>query len=84
MRALVRAKIPPSGALSEAEQDVLLRLASDAAQAGDTAMLKHLQTGDATRLSSAPRAALFQTLVAQPVQGVADLPRSAREADVAH
>lgn len=83
MQALVRAKIPPSGALSEAEQDVLLRLASDAAQAGDTAMLTHLQTGDATRLSSAPRAALFQTLVAQPVQGVADLPRSAREADVA-
>jgi len=60
--------------------DLVLHLASDAARAGDMAALQQLQTGDARRLTAGSRPALFQALVQQPIQALADLPRSAREA----
>jgi hypothetical protein len=80
---LVQARVPATGALSDAQQDLVLRLASAAAQAGDAAMLRQLQDTSAPRLSPGPRVALFQALTAPPVQGVADLPRSGREAEAA-
>jgi hypothetical protein len=83
LQMLANSQTPRGGALSGAQQDLVLRLAGAAAQAGDTALLHSLQTGDALRLSPGPRRSLFQLLVAQPVQGVADLPRSAREAEAA-
>jgi hypothetical protein len=80
---LVQVRVPATGALSDAQQDLVLRLASAAAQAGDAAMLRQLQDSSAPRLSPGPRAALFQALTAPPVQGVADLARSGREAEAA-
>ena len=83
LQMLVRAEVPGSGTLTDAQQDLVLRFAGAASQAGDAAALRALQDGLARRLTPGPRAALFQTLAAQPVQGVGDLPRSGREADAA-
>jgi hypothetical protein len=80
---LTQHRVPAAGALSDAQQDLVLRLASAASQAADMSVLRQLQGVAAPRLSPGPRAALFQALAAQPVQGVADLPRSAREAEAA-
>jgi hypothetical protein len=67
--------------LPQSDQDVLLRLAGAAAQAGDEAQLARLQS-QAGRLDG-HRAELFKMLVAPPVSGVGDLPRAAREAAAA-
>ena len=83
LQMLAHAQIFPGGTLSDSQQDLVLRLASAASQAGDAALLRVLQRGDARRLSPGPRATLFQMLVTQPVQAVADLPRSGREAEAA-
>jgi hypothetical protein len=80
LRTLMHVTMPPEGVLSEVQQDLVLHLASDAARAGDMAALQQLQTGDARRLTAGSRPALFQALVQQPIQALADLPRSAREA----
>ncbi len=79
LQALAHASMPAEGPLTEPQQDVLLRLASDAAQGGDMAVLQQLQAGDARRLTAGSRAALFQALVQQPIQALSDLPRAARE-----
>jgi hypothetical protein len=80
LKALARASLPAEGALTDAQQDVVLRLASAASEAGDMAYLLHMQTGDAARLVAGPRADLFAALATQPVHALADLPRSGREA----
>jgi hypothetical protein len=80
---LVQTHVPAGGALTDAQQDLVLRLASAAAQAGDAALLRQLQDTNASRLSPGTRAEVFQALTAQPVQGVADLARSGREAEAA-
>ena len=79
LRALAQASVPASGKLTDAQQDLVLRLASDASQAGDMAVLQELRAGDGARLSPGPRQELFRALTAQPVQSLGDLPRSARE-----
>jgi hypothetical protein len=79
LQALARASMPADGPLTEPQQDVLLRLASDAVRGGDMAVLQQLQAGDARRLTAGSRAALFQALVQQPIQALGDLPRAARE-----
>jgi hypothetical protein len=76
----VQASLPEKGGLTDVQQDLVLRLASAASEAGDVALMQQLQSGDATRLDAGPRAELFQALATRPVQGLADLPRSAREA----
>jgi hypothetical protein len=83
LQALVHASLPAAGALTESQQDLLLRLASAASEAGDIAFMQQLQSGDATRLAAGPRAQLFQALATRPIQAVGDLPRSAREAEAA-
>ena len=83
LQMLARAQIPAGGILSDSQQDLVLRLASAASQAGDAALLRAMQDGDARRLSPGPRMSLFQMLVTQPVQGVADLTRSGHEAEAA-
>jgi hypothetical protein len=81
LQSLVRVSMPPGGVLTDAQQDLVLHLASDAARAGDMAVLQQLQDGDAKRLTTGGRAALFQALSQQPIRALADLPRSAREAE---
>jgi hypothetical protein len=80
LQALAHLTMPPAGVLSDVQQDSVLHLASVAARAGDMAVLQQLQAGDARRLTSGNRAALFQALSQPPIQTLADLPRSAREA----
>ena len=77
--ALVARTVPGEGKLDDAQQRSLLRLATAAAQAGDSALLAQLRTRDLPRLSAGPVADLFRLLTADSVQGVADLPRAGRE-----
>ena len=81
--AYVAKAIPPSGPLDEGQARILLRLASAAAQAGDEAMLASLRQQDLARLPEGPSAAMFRMLTESPVRGVADLARSAKEAEAA-
>jgi len=83
LQALVHASLPASGTLTDSQQDLVLRLASAASEAGDMAFIQRMQSGDATRLAAGPRAQLFQALATQPIRAVGDLPRAAREADAA-
>ncbi len=68
---------PPTGALDGRQQDLLLRLAGAAAQAGDAVQLARIHT-EAPRITG-PRGEMFRLLVAAPVQGPADLARAAGE-----
>ncbi|MGI4944867.1 MAG: hypothetical protein ACRYHQ_30640, partial [Janthinobacterium lividum] len=71
------AAIPAAGPLDDGQQDLLVRLAGAAAQAGDAAQLGRLR-GQSARVGG-PRGEMFRLLVAAPVQGLADLPRAAGE-----
>lgn len=71
--------VPAQGTLTAAQEDVVLRQAGAAAQAGDDATLHRLQVGAGARLAAGPRRDLFRLLVSAPVQATADLPRAASE-----
>lgn len=71
--------VPATGALDAAQQTILLRLATAAAQAGDAAELRQLRDRDAARMTEGKLGDVFRLLVAEPVAGVGDLPRSAAE-----
>ncbi len=71
--------VPAQGALTAAQEDVVLRQAGAAAQAGDDTALRRLQTGAGARLAAGPRRDLFRLLTSAPVQAAADLPRAASE-----
>jgi hypothetical protein len=71
--------VPASGALDEQQARVLLRLAGAASQAGDEAILAGLRANDSERVPAGKTADLFKLLTAQPVRGVSDLSRSARD-----
>jgi len=79
LRALVDRTVPAEGKLSEAQQRGLLRLATAAAQAGDSAELALLRSHDLPRLAPGPIADLFRLLTSDSIQSVADLARSGRE-----
>lgn len=83
LREMVGRSVPPDGTLNDTEARVVLRLASAAAQAGDTALLMALRERDAARFPPGKLAEMFGILTAGPVQGVADLPRAAQEAKLA-
>ena len=70
--------IPANGPLSEAMQDIVLRQATSAMQANDTALLAELRHRYGTRLGGA-RADLFHLLAAGPLRSPSDLPRTATE-----
>ncbi len=75
--------VPAQGALTAAQEDIVLRQAGAAAQAGDDATLHRLQVGAGARLAAGPRRDLFRLLVSAPVQAAADLPRAASEVAMA-
>ncbi len=81
LASLAAKAVPPTGPLDVAAQDILMRQATAAAQAGDAGTMKVLAAAS-DRLTP-PRDALFRVLTAAPVTGVADLARSARELRVA-
>jgi hypothetical protein len=72
--------VPPDGPLAEAPANVLLRLASAAARAGDEALLARLRERELARMPAGKLADMFRLLTERPVQGVSDLPRAAKEA----
>ena len=76
LAALATKTVKQDGALDDAAQDVLVRLAGDASLAGDQARLAMLAPEQ--RLTG-KRADLFRLLTATPVGAPADLPRAARD-----
>jgi hypothetical protein len=83
LRAMVARDVPMEGPLSEAHAEMLLRLASAAAQAGDEATLSQVSARDAAGLPRGRAADMLRLLVEGPVQTPDDLPRARREAAVA-
>ncbi len=83
LRALATLTVPPQGVLDEGQQRVLLRLASAASQAGDDAALHRLRQDDGARMPGGEVGDMFRLLVAEPVRGVTDLSRSAKEVALA-
>ncbi len=75
--------VPPTGALDQALQRILVRYATAAAQAGDDATLTLLRTSDGPRMPSGAFGDMFRLLTAAPVRASADLPRAAREVTLA-
>jgi hypothetical protein len=75
--------VPPTGPLGEAPANVLLHLASLAAQANDEALLAQLRDRELPRMPPGKLADLMRMLTERPVQGVSDLPRAAQEAALA-
>ena len=77
LKLAVAKSVPASGALNEAQQDLVLREATAAVHAGDPDMLKRLKSYDG-RLKG-PRGDLFKVLTATAIESPDDLPRSAQE-----
>ena len=77
LASLAARSVPADGALDAGQQDILVRLASAQARAGDDAAL-HALGKEAARMSG-PRGDMFRLLTAAPVSGVGDLRRAAGE-----
>lgn len=75
--------VPSEGPLTETQAATLLRLATDASQAGDTPLLAALRDRDLTRLPPGQTADMLRLLTERPVQQPADLPRARREETLA-
>jgi hypothetical protein len=71
--------VPGEGKLDDAQRRTLLRLATAAARAGDTAALSELRRREGPRIGSGPLADMFRLLTADQISNVADLKRSAQE-----
>jgi hypothetical protein len=69
--------VPAEGDLNEKQQDVVLRQAVAAVQAGDAGTLRSLKELD--RRMAGPKADQFRVLTASAVQSIQDLPRAASE-----
>jgi len=76
--------LPPTGALDQEQQQVLVRYATAAAQAGDETTLALLRAGSGPRMPNGAFGDMFRLLTAAPVQASADLPRAVRETVLAH
>ena len=76
--------VPPTAALDQTQQQVLVRYATAAAQAGDEATLTLLRISDGPRMPSGAFGDMFRLLTAAPVQSSTDLPRAVRETVLAH
>jgi hypothetical protein len=76
------ANLPAAGPLTTEQQDLLLRLASAYAKAGDSGALQTLAENSGNRISGS-RHDMFQLLTAAPVKAGPDLSRARRELDLA-
>ena len=76
-------EIPSTGALDEAQGRLLLRLAAATAQTGDEVGLAALRDHDLPRLPAGGASEMLRLLTARPVKDAADLPRAARETQLA-
>jgi hypothetical protein len=72
--------VPKEGRLDDVQARTLIRLASDAAQAGDEATLAALRTQDLARVPDGAMSQMLAVLTEHPVQRPEDLPRAAQEA----
>ena len=79
LASFAKLTLPVSGALTPAQQNVLVHLASLAEQAGDAAELQSLKLQEGSRMSPGPAAELFQLLTETPVRSVTDITRSGDE-----
>ena len=78
LKSLVGRVIPPTGSLTPDQQDMVLRLASAQAHAGDDEGARDLGVREGARIVG-PRKDLFRVLTAAPLNGIGDLGRSAGE-----
>jgi hypothetical protein len=83
-KTIPEADILAPAPLTEAQQRILVRYATAAAQAGDDATLAMLRTRFGGWVPAGAFGDMFRLLTAQPVQGVVDLPRAGRENVLAH
>jgi hypothetical protein len=87
LNLLATTELPAAAAaqtvLTDAQQDLVLRLASDAAQAGDMDELRKLQAGPARLMPAGPHLELFRALASQPIRALTDLPRAKAESAAA-
>ncbi len=74
--------VPADGPLSDGMQDIVLRQATSAVQAKDTALLADLLRRHGARLAG-PHADLFRLLTAASLHSPSDLPRTATELTLA-
>lgn len=79
LRDLAAKRVAAAGALVPEQQEVVLREASAALQAGDQDALLGLRQAYGPRMGNGPRSDLFRLLTDGPVQSPADLPRAARD-----
>ena len=80
---VVGAAIPATGALTDSQRQLVLRLATATQRSGDRNGLTALRTTLDSRLGSGPLADTIRLLTAEPVQGATDLPRAEREMELA-
>jgi hypothetical protein len=73
------ATLPPGGPLPDSAQRLVLRQAAWLAMAGDQPALAQLRARHGAQLAPGPLASAFEVLATDPVRGLADLPRLARE-----
>ncbi len=78
LASMASRSVPAEGVLDAAQQDLLLRLASAQARAGNDAALHDLGLREAQRMVG-PRGDMFRLLTAAPVNGIGDLRRAAGE-----
>ncbi|MBS7791316.1 hypothetical protein KTR66_15035, partial [Roseococcus sp. SDR] len=73
------ATLPAQGPLPDSAQRLVLRQAAWLAMAGEQPALAQLRARHGAQLTPGPMATAFEALATDPVRGLADLPRLARE-----
>ncbi|MDA8050199.1 MAG: hypothetical protein M0002_09370 [Rhodospirillales bacterium] len=83
LAALAAQKVPAKGALSSADQNLLVRLASASTEAGDASELALLRATFGARIGQGSLADMFRLLTDPPAHGLVDLTRVQRETAIA-
>ncbi len=76
---VISRSIPPDGKLSDDQQNLLLRYAEAAVQAGDRRTLDALGRRETARMAEGPHGDMFALLTAAPIEALDDLPRARHE-----
>jgi len=83
LRDLAAKRVAATGPLAPEQQEIVLREASAALQAGNQDALAALRDAAEARMGNGPRADLFRLLTDRPIQSPSDLPRAARDVALA-